>query len=204
MLNGFAPVFIFTVSPIPKASNPLSNIPIINDILENAGIPIPIYLDEKVTGLYVESEEKSIDIDNDVIAAIAKSGSKVIQNPLESMVTINLFGKRDSIALTVLLAMNDLIFSKLKYGYGISYLNGPTAIFNGLLKTFSTHASNNDDLIRITVQISKAKGNNTIGALNALPDTATVGVTQATKTITGSNILVPPDSPAATILPGPK
>lgn len=200
MLNGLAPVFIFTISPVPKASNPLAGIPIVSDLLENVGVPIPIYLDENLTGLYIDAEEKSIDIDNDVIAA-NKGGAKVFQNPLESMVTINLLGKKDSVALMVLLAMNDLIFSKLKYGYGISYFNGPTAIFNGLLKTFATHASTNDDLIRITMQISKAKGNNTVTALSAGQNTTTLGAQGGTVQSTvpggvnGGNITVPKPPP---------
>lgn len=165
-------------------------------------MPIPIYLDEKLTGLYIDAEEKSIDIDNDVIAA-NKGGAKVFQNPLESMVTINLLGKKDSVALMVLLAMNDLIFSKLKYGYGISYFNGPTAIFNGLLKTFATHASTNDDLIRITMQISKARGNNTVTALNAGQNTTTLGAQGGTVQSTvpggvnGGNITVPKTPPVS-------
>lgn len=207
MLNGSAPIFIFTVSPVPKASNPLAGIPLVGEFVESVGVPIPIYLDELLTGLYVDSEEKSIDIDNDVIAA-NKGGAKVFQNPLESMVTINLLGKKDSIALMVLLAMNDLIFSKLKYGYGISYFNGPTAIFNGLLKTFSTHASTNDDLIRITMQISKAKGNNTVTALSAGQNTTTLGAQGGTVQsgvsggVNGGNVTVPKQPPVSVSGPG--
>lgn len=209
MLNGIAPIFIFTISPVPKASNPLAGIPIVSDLLEDLGVPIPIYLDENVTGLYVDTEEKSIDIDNDVVAA-NKGGAKVFQNPLESMVTINLIGKKDSIALMVLLAMNDLIFSKLKYGYGISYLNGSTTVFNGLLKTFASNTNSNDDLIRITMQISKAKGNGTTTALNAGQNTTTIGAQTGTVSsgvsggVGGGPVLVPPPAPApSTPIPGP-
>lgn len=207
MLNGIAPIFIFTISPVPKASNPLAGIPIVSDFVENIGVPIPIYLDEQLTGLYVDTEEKSIDIDNDVVA-VNKGGAKVFQNPLESMVTINLIGKKDSIALMVLLAMNDLIFSKLKYGYGISYLNGPTAIFNGLLKTFATNTTADNDLIRITMQISKAKGNATTTALSAGQNTTTLSAQAGTVSsgvsggVGGGSIQVP-KPPAPVSIPGP-
>lgn len=207
MLNGIAPIFIFTISPVPKASNPLAGIPIVSDFVENIGVPIPIYLDEQLTGLYVDTEEKSIDIDNDVVA-VNKGGAKVFQNPLESMVTINLIGKKDSIALMVLLAMNDLIFSKLKYGYGISYLNGPTAIFNGLLKTFATNTTADNDLIRITMQISKAKGNATTNALSAGQNTTTLSAQVGTVSsgvsggVGGGSIQVP-KPPAPVSIPGP-
>lgn len=207
MLNGIAPIFIFTISPVPKASNPLAGIPIVSDFVENIGVPIPIYLDEQLTGLYVDTEEKSIDIDNNVVA-VNKGGAKVFQNPLESMVTINLIGKKDSIALMVLLAMNDLIFSKLKYGYGISYLNGPTAIFNGLLKTFATNTTADNDLIRITMQISKAKGNATTNALSAGQNTTTLSAQAGTVSsgvsggVGGGSIQVP-KPPAPVSIPGP-
>lgn len=207
MLNGIAPIFIFTISPVPKASNPLAGIPIVSDFVENIGVPIPIYLDEQLTGLYVDTEEKSIDISNDVVA-VNKGGAKVFQNPLESMVTINLIGKKDSIALMVLLAMNDLIFSKLKYGYGISYLNGPTAIFNGLLKTFATNTTADNDLIRITMQISKAKGNATTNALSAGQNTTTLSAQAGTVSsgvsggVGGGSIQVP-KPPAPVSIPGP-
>lgn len=199
MLNGVAPIFIFTVEPIPKLVNALSGIPVIDEIAPT-GIPIPIYLDEQVTGLYVDTEEKSIDIDNDIVQTNSGKG-KAFQTPLESMVTINLIGKKDSIALMVLLAMNDLIFSKLKYGYGITYLNGSTAVFNGLLKTFAQSSNSNDELVRITMQISKAKGSKTQGALDASKSATTIGAVQGTVDsgvaggVSGGNVLTPVAQP---------
>ena len=61
------------------------------------------------------------------------------------MVTINLIGKKDSIALMVLLAMNDLIFLSLKYGYGIFVPKRTNRNFNGLLKTFATNTTADND-----------------------------------------------------------
>lgn len=205
MLNGVAPIFIFSVSPVPKIENAIAGIPVLEDILPT-GIPIPIYLDEQLTGLYVDTEEKSIDIENDIVPTNS-GGAKVFQRPLESMVTINLIGKKDSIALMVLLAMNDLIFSKLKYGYSISYLNGPTAVFNGVLKTFASSSNTSDDLLKITMQISKAKGSKTTGALNAASGTTSISAVEGTVNsgvaggVSGGNVLTPVAQPPVSMGP---
>lgn len=193
MLNGVAPIFIFSIPPGPKTTQAIAGIPILKDIVGNVGIPIPIYLDENFTKLYVSSEEKSIDIDNDVIPQYA-GGAQTFQRPLDSIVTINLFGKKDSTALIILLAMCDLVFSKLKYGYGISYLNGPTTLFGGVLKTFSTHVTNEDDLIRVVVQLSRASQKPGVTALNAGQGTTTLGATGGTVSsgASGGGVLVPP------------
>lgn len=197
MLNGAAPLFIFSIPPGPKTTQAISGIPILKDIVGNVGIPIPIYLDEQFTKLYVSAEEKAIDIDNDVVPQYA-GGAQTFQRPLDSIVTINLFGKKDSTALIILLAMCDLVFSKLKYGYGISYLNGPTTLFGGVLKTFSTHVTNEDDLIRVVVQLSRANQKPGVTALNAGQGTTTLsaqgGTVNSAVTPVGSStpIKVPP------------
>lgn len=201
MLNGIAPIIIFTIPPTPKLAQTLSGIPVVGDLVAQ-GVPIPIYLDEKLTGVYVSSEEKSIDIDNDVIAKNA-GGAEVYQNPLDNMVTVNLFAKKDSTALVVLLAMCDLVFAKLKYGYTITYLNGPVIIFGGLLKTFSTHTSTEDDLIRIVLQLSKATVRNTTKALNANEGAtkldAVAGVNESSTVVNGSPIMVPESATAPSL-----
>lgn len=204
MLNGVAPIFIFTIPPNPKTTQAIAGIPILKDIVGNVGIPIPIYLDENQTGLYVSSEEKAIDIDNDVIPQYA-GGAQTFQRPLDSIVTINLFGKKDSAALIVLLAMCDLVFSKLKYGYGISYLNGATTLFGGVLKTFSTHVSNEDDLIKIVIQLSRANQKPGVSALSAAQNTTTLSATSGTVSsgAAGGGVLVPPPASAPSVSVGP-
>jgi len=200
MLNGIAPIFIFTISPIPAVTTALSGIPLLDELVGTVGIPIPIYLDERFTGIYVTNEEKSIDINNEILTANA-SNPKVYQKPLDSMVTINLVGRKDSVALVALIALSDLIFSKLKNGYGISYLNGPTTIFNGLLKTFSTHTSNEDDLIRVTIQLSDAKKSVASTVFRAAESTTTIGAeagaveSGVSGGANGGNITVPESGP---------
>lgn len=163
MLNGIAPILIFN---FPIASKPLSfleGVPLIGGALASAGVPIPLYLDEELTGLYVESETKAIDIETTVQARNDGGPPLIDQRGLNNLITINMLASQDSILLSVLLALNDIIFSKVvSKEYSVSYLNKTTTIFGGLLHGFSTQVGNDDDLIRITLQLSKGSENGTI------------------------------------------
>lgn len=160
MLNGIAPVLIFTFKPLSfsRAASTVAGIPLIGSTLSDVvGIPIPIYMDEKLTGIFIESESKAIDIATKVQVRYDGKPS-VEQQALNSIVTINMLASKSSILLSVLLAMCDQIFSKVvAQNYSIHYLNGPTTIFGGLLHGFSTQAGSDDDLLRIVMQISKGK-----------------------------------------------
>lgn len=165
MLGGIAPIIIFTFPLRPSSSlfNALSGIPVIGStIAKDIGVPIPLYLDEKVTGICVESENKSLDIETEPQNRNDGKPAEVLQRGLNSLVAINMVAQRDSILLGVFLALNDLVFTKVvSQEYNISYLNGPTTIFGGLLHGFSAAMADNDDLVRIVLQISKANGGST-------------------------------------------
>lgn len=159
MLNGVAPILIFSFMPNLSQSlfNGLAGIPVLGDVLPKIGIPIPIYLDENLTGIYVESESNAIDIDTIVQARYDGKPPSVDQRGLNNLITINMLATKNSVMLSVLLAMNDMIFSRVvSKDYNVSYLNGATTVFNALLHGFSTHTAADDDLIRIVLQISKA------------------------------------------------
>jgi hypothetical protein len=64
---------------------------------------------------------------------------------------------KDSILLSVLLAFMDQAFQKVvSKNYSVTYLNGATTVFGGLLHGFSTSTDEDTNLIRIVLQISKA------------------------------------------------
>lgn len=169
MLNGIAPIIIFEFMYFPP-SVPTEGLAETVDsslswLMETFGsVPVPIYLDEKLTGIYVESETRAIDIETDIQPQYAKDRVTglpkppiVTQRGLSSLVTVNLMASRDSILLNVLLSFADLILSKtVSQEYKISYLNGPTTVFRGLLHGLSTSVGgNSDDLVRITLQLQK-------------------------------------------------
>lgn len=167
MLNGVAPVLIFNF--IKKRDNSVgkffSGIPLIGEDLAGAltgGLPIPIYLDENLTGIAVKSETKTIAVENEVKSRVDGKKPKVFQKALDSVVTINMEARRDNIILAALIALNDQIFQKVtSQEYSISYLNGPTLIFNGLFHGFTQMAGDGTDLLHITLSISKANNETT-------------------------------------------
>jgi hypothetical protein len=177
MLGGIAPIIIFTFPPNESKkigvdlSKVLGGIPLVGegakDPFNGVGLPIPIYLDENLTGIYIESESKSLDIDTDITPVYRSSKDNTVtnlinQSGLNNLVTVNMLASRDSILLAVLLSLADMAFNQLvSGGYSISYINGATVIFGGLLHSFSTSESSDDTLIKINLQIQKNNGNKT-------------------------------------------
>ncbi len=162
MLNGAFPilVFYFPTSLEVETFNAITGVPETKTF--DAGnlsfpIPIPILLDERITGVFIESESKALDVDTETKQRYDDKAPDTKQRGVTNLVTVNMLAKRDSVYLAVFLALNDMVFQRLvSKHYSISYLNGPTTVFNGLLHGFSAQASNDDDLMRITLQISKA------------------------------------------------
>jgi hypothetical protein len=165
MLGGIAPILIFTFPPALgiDLTKLLGGIPLIGDALADIGVPIPIYLDENLTGVYIESESKALDIDTDIVPVYRTNGSVsnfINQSGINNLVTINMLANKDSLILSVLLALNDMVFSKLVSGkYKLSYINGTTLIFGGLLHSFSVNSNSDDTLLKITMQIQKNNQN---------------------------------------------
>jgi hypothetical protein len=143
--------------------------------LANVGIPIPIYLDEKLTGIYVTSQEKNIDIDSQ--PEISTDGkTRVTQRGVNNTVTVNFIASKSALLLSVLLAFSDEAFKRAVNGnYGVTYLNGATLVFGGKVQTFSAQESHEDDLVRITMAIHKVnqetKTASTIAPLEPTPGT---------------------------------
>jgi hypothetical protein len=179
MLNGISPIIIFTTSIIPLPSgSPLSGIPIVGDLF-STGIPIPIYLDEQRTGIVVDSETTSIDIDTtyEGNTDTSKKSLNISQVPIDNIVTINLVANRNSLLLTVLSALSEEAFKKaVSKQMTISYLNGTTVIFGAKLRTFATNVSADDDLIRVSIQLSKGDEERISARITELPKSPTPGI----------------------------
>lgn len=167
MLNGIAPLLIFSFPPsVPnEVFNAVNGLPIIgNNPLFQLGIPIPIYLDENLTGIYVESQSKSIDIDTDITplyrSTTNTTTSFINQSGINNLVSVQLLASRSSVLLSVILAMCDMAFDKIVQSkYTVSYINGSTLIFGGLLHSFSSQQSSTDDLVHINLQIQRNNQN---------------------------------------------
>lgn len=183
MLNGIAPIMIFHFYPKPDAGIAGSDFSLLQEITDLVGIPIPIYFGDEgkglgvnATGLIIDSESQTIDIETDVDGTTAKdltgdtSTPNVNQRVVDSLVTLNLVGSKNSTLLTAILALSEMILKRVvSKEYGITYLNGSTVIFNGLLHSFRKTPGSNDDLLRIEMTISNAKQEKTKAVAKALP-----------------------------------
>lgn len=163
MLNGVEPLLIITFKNkgILDFFGPDS---LVSSLVGAIGLPIPIYLSEKLTGIYVDTESSAIDVKTEVEPVTAKNPLTldveppvVSQTAVDSQCTINLLANDDCILLTALIAlMEELVKRLVSQEYSISYLNGSTAIFGGLLHRFATNRNRNDNLVRIELSISTA------------------------------------------------
>lgn len=172
MLNGLAPIIIFQFSKkIPQAPSLGAKIPVETSFFSKIPLPpIPLYLDEKLTGLIVDSEDKSIDIQTSQDSLSDADSPLITQNALESSVKINLQATKDSIGLTILSAVADMILPRVtSQEYSIQYLNGATTMFNAKLKSFSVNSSRDNTLLNITVEL--IKGDNRTIASKPIPET---------------------------------
>lgn len=160
MLGGIDPIIIFQFSKLaPTLGAVISKIPLVSkDSLLVTMPPIPIYLSENLTGVFIQNEDKSVDIETDIETKTDGSEADVSQKGLASTVAVNLTAKKNSLGLTLLSAMIDTIFDKAtSKEYSITYLHGATTIFRGLIQSYSVSQNANDELLQIKVEITKGK-----------------------------------------------
>ena len=159
MLGGLDPIIIFQFKKLaPSLGAQLAKIPI---VAKNAPSlidmpPIPIYLSESLTGIFIESETKSVDIDTDVQTLTNGEEPKESQKGVASTISIDLVGKKGSIGLILFSSLIDLAFEKCSSDeYSITYLHGATTIFRAKLHNFQAVQGAQNDLLNIKVDLSR-------------------------------------------------
>lgn len=166
MLGGLDPIIIFqfaqNVDPTfvgPSQPSLVSRIPILSQIptvIEQP--PIPIYLSEELTGIYIDSEDKNVDIETDTETLSNGEDPDVNQKGVATTVSINLFALKSSLGMSLLSAMIDRVFDKLtSKEYAITYLNGAVTIFRGVLSSYSVNQSSENDLLTIKLTLTRGK-----------------------------------------------
>lgn len=161
MLNGVDPIILFNLKKkIPGVSDALSKIPVVADIVNAIDLPIiPIYLSEKFTGIYIDSESKSIDIETNTDTLSNGDSPEINQKGIQSSVKIEMVASRDSIGVMLFGAVADLIFPRVtSKEYSITYLHGAVTVFSGMLHSFSINQNANTDLYNITMELIKPGG----------------------------------------------
>ncbi len=159
MLNGLEPVIIFQIYKTIPAAEVLAAVPLTSTPKTRATIAIvPIYLSENLTGLFIDTESKNIDIETSSESLTSGDPAAVNQKLIGSVLTINLKAKGDSVGLTILSAMAEQLLDKVtSKEYGITYVHGPITLFDGLLHGFSIENGGNDDLLKIKVELTRGR-----------------------------------------------
>lgn len=140
MLNGIAPVFLIY---FPKAKGIWK-------------FPIPIYLDEKLTGVYVDQNNEQLEVSTESVADISdKKTVKVIQKGDKQTATVELIANKGSIGLNILLPLLKTLYDyTLKdKDYKIAYFNNNILIFNAKLARAAKVEGRTNDLIAITIEL---------------------------------------------------
>lgn len=159
MLGGIDPIIIFhrykkVADPTATAT---STIPVVSkkDVYTPLP-PIPIYLSEQFTGMFIDSESKNIDIETETQTFSDGSPSDINQKGIASGVSIQITAKKDSLGMILLAALMDTLMDKVtSKEYAITYLHGATTIFYGLLHTFSVEQTSQNELLSIKIDLSK-------------------------------------------------
>jgi hypothetical protein len=165
MLNGIDPIIIFNFKKKISAESAAGfvgptqpKIPIVASIENLIDLPvIPIYLSEKLTGIYIDSESKTLDIDTSTDTASDGSDPNVNQKGISNIVKIEMVASRDSIGVFLFSALSDLIFPLVtSKEYSITYLHGAVTVFGGLLHSFSINQQAENDLYNITLELIRS------------------------------------------------
>lgn len=157
MLNGIDPIILFNFKKnIPSLFT--TSIPLVANREFTVTLPtIPIYLSERLTGLYIDTEDKNIDIDTTIDSKTNGADPDINQKTLNSSVKINITAKRGSIGAALMAAMMELVFPKVtSKEYTISYFHGTVIIFDGLLHSYSSNQQSGTDLYTISLEIVTA------------------------------------------------
>lgn len=170
MLNGIDPILIFNISknvPFLKTITE-KKIPVASQVLQKIDLPvIPVYLSRELTGLQIDTESKSLEIETVIDTTQNSSGNAdkplINQRALNNTVKVEIIGEANSIGLTLLSALSDFIFPLItSKEVTITYLHGPITVFAGLLHSFNISQNANDtkrlitlELVRIEIGIAK-------------------------------------------------
>ncbi len=158
MLNGIDPIILISLYKIiPGTNNDLNKIPLVSDAIAKIGyLVVPIYLSESLTGLFIDSEEKNIEINTSFETKTDGKAPDVTQKGASSTIKISLQASSDSIGLTLLSALLDQAFEKVtSKEYSITYLHGAVTLFGGLLHSYTITQNANDNRYNITIELSR-------------------------------------------------
>lgn len=160
MLDGLDPILIFQIyKKLPPPTTTVSAIPIRSEAKNRITIAvIPIYLSQTKTGLHVDVQNKSIDIDTNTDSLYTGDPGPVSQKTIGAITTVNLIGKKNSTGLAIFLALSELLLDKVtSQEYEVTYLNKSVMVLGGLVHGFKYDDEANTDIVKITLELSRGQ-----------------------------------------------
>lgn len=159
MLAGKDPVIIFQFSKLAGTALAagIARIPLVSQIPTLVDMPpIPIYLSEKLTGLMIDTEDKTVEIDTDVQTKSDGSDPDVNQKGVSSTVSVQITGKKNSVGIILISSMIDLLFDKVSSKeYSITYMHGAITVFRGVLHNFKVSQVADNDKCTLSFDLSR-------------------------------------------------
>ncbi len=156
MLSGIDPILIFNLFKVltPADEAKFKGLSVAGIVSKFALPPIPLYLSEKLTGIFVDTEEKSIEVATSS-DGLSGGGLDLQQKAISTSVKINMIATEGtSLGLGILSAMADIIVPKLTTNeYSIIYIHRSTIILNGRLHHFSIEQDSGSTLSKITLEL---------------------------------------------------
>lgn len=146
MLGGTAPVMVFNFSSLNIFGYEIKNPTLFG--FEIPLISIPIYLDEKLTGILVEDHERSINVEFET------DGLNNYEREISSDVKLTLVAQKDNTALQAFLAYFEQILKRVNNAsYKIYFYYDDIFMTNASLKDFSVSTRQNTDtrVVNITL-----------------------------------------------------
>lgn len=206
MLGGIDPIIIFHFYKLDTLSDALNDttIPLVSKAKTFLTLPaIPIYLSEELTGLYIQAEDRDITVSTSTESLTVGEDNEVTQKAASSMINIEMIASKNSIGLTLLSALCDIVLPKVtSKEYAITYLHGSTTVFLGLFEGLTVTQNRNNDLVDIKLKLSRAnaKSKPVKQVPNVQPSPEAVAING---TVSGTGGGVGPTGPTVPPLKGP-
>ena len=144
MLNGLSPVLIYQYKLIDTSFS------IFGYEVPSIGIPIPIYLDEKITGIMGEGASSKINIETATI------NNQTYTRQVSNDVSLKLRCRNNNLIGQTLIAIFGEAFKHTSADkYSISLFYDSTFIIDAYLKDFYSRPIDNTDMREIGITLSK-------------------------------------------------
>ncbi len=156
MLNGIAPVFLiyFPKTEATWVKNKDGSFSVKKVTTWKAAIPI--YLDEELTGVYVDQNNEQLEISTEnIVGSGEKKSLTITQKGDKQTVTVELLANKNSIGLNILLPLLKTLYDyTLKdKDYKIAYFNNNILIFDAKLGRYQKTEGRTNDLVAITIDL---------------------------------------------------